>query len=198
MIEKRNHNKSALIILHEIYGINKFIEQVCLDYHWLGYDVFCPDMLLREPFSYEDVLTAYSFFMEQAGFGFYKKVEDMIVELKQKYEKVFLLGFSVGATIAWRCSENRSCDGIICCYGSRIRDYLSLQPECPVLLLFAKQDSFDVENVIEVLQGKPMAQVYKLGASHGFMDSYSQNFDGESSVIAKAYINDFIKKYEER
>lgn len=194
MIKKINHNKRALIILHEIYGINKFIEQVCTEYHQLGYDVFCPDMLSREPFPYEEALAAYSYFIEQAGFHYYKKIEDLIVELKRKYEKVFLLGFSVGATIAWRCSENMSCDGIVCCYGSRIREYLSLQPECPILLLFAEQDSFDVENVMEVLQGKPKAQVHKMRASHGFMDSYSQYFDRMTSSIAKDYITGFLNK----
>ena len=31
----------------------------------------------------------------------------------QEYEQVLLIGFSIGATIAWRCSENPDCDGAV-------------------------------------------------------------------------------------
>jgi dienelactone hydrolase len=103
-----------------------------------------------------------------------------------------MIGFSVGATIAWRCCENLKCDGIVCCYGSRIRDYLLLQPCCPVLLLFAEQDSFDVDSVIMKLQGKSNVERYKLKASHGFMDQYSGQFNMEQTQISKEYISSFL------
>lgn len=45
MIKKISNNKSAVIILHEIYGANNFIEDICSEYHMQGFDVFCPDMV---------------------------------------------------------------------------------------------------------------------------------------------------------
>lgn len=79
-------------------------------------------------------------FNREVGFACYQTIVAQLRQLKQTYRQVFIMGFSVGATIAWRCSETPWCDGIIGCYGSRIRDYLELQPACPVLLLFAEQD----------------------------------------------------------
>lgn len=105
---------------------------------------------------------------------------------------MFIVGFSVGATIAWRCCENYKCDGIICCYGSRIRNYLLLQPDCPVLLLFAEKDSFNVDNVISHLREKPNIQIYKLKAKHGFMDRYSPYFDKVQYQRSKKYMQDFL------
>ena len=131
MKEYISNSTAALIVLHEVYGINKFIDDVCTEYHKQGFDVFCPDMLHGKIFSYDKVLEAYDFFVSEIGFEYYKIISPLIDQLKYKYDRVYVFGFSVGATIAWKCCENANCDGIICCYGSRIRDYLMLRPICP-------------------------------------------------------------------
>jgi dienelactone hydrolase len=192
MIRKTSNNKNAVIILHEIYGINSFIEEICTGYKVQGFDVFCPDMIQRERFLYPEAAEAYQYFMRNNGFEYYKEIEALISKLKLTYDKVFIIGFSVGATIAWRCCEHHNCDGIICCYGSRIREYMSLQPSNSVLLLFAKHDSFDVEIVAEQLGGKPNVDLLILQASHGFMDRYSNCFNKEQAQIAKMYIRQFL------
>lgn len=196
MIKKISNNKNAVIILHEIYGTNKFIEDVCSEYHMGGFDVFCPEMLPRKCFSYSDASEAYHYFINEVGFDYYIEVEHLVESIKLRYDKVFIIGFSVGATIAWRCCENIMCDGIICCYGSRIRDYLLLQPCCPILLLFAQQDSFDVDSVVNELQEKSDVEIHKLKASHGFMDQYSISFNKEQSEKSREYICNFFTRYE--
>lgn len=193
MIKKNNN--IAVIVLHEIYGINRFIEEVCTEYKIQGFDVFCPNMIQRENFTYSESTEAYQFFINNTGFDFYKEVEDLISKLKITYDRVFVIGFSVGATIAWRCCENTDCDGIVCCYGSRIREYMSLQPLCPVLLLFAEHDSFDVESAIKQLAGKINLDLHKLQARHGFMDQYSNYFNREQTQISKGYIRQFLNRY---
>lgn len=131
------------------------------------------------------------------GFEIYKKIFDFINILKLKYKKVFVIGLSVGATIAWRCCENKKCDGIICFYGSRIRDYLQIKPCCPVLLLFSTEDLFDVDSIIKQLHRKSNVEIYKLKASHGFMDRYSKSFNKEQAQQSKEYIKNFFMKYKE-
>ncbi|EQH73542.1 dienelactone hydrolase family protein [Clostridioides difficile DA00256] len=142
VIKMLNKSYVAIVVLHEIYGINSFIEDVCQKYYKYGYDVFCPELLgEKRVFPYSKVQEAYDFFINNVGFDIYKKVEKLINDLKSEYKYVFVAGYSVGATIAWRCSEDSFCDGIICCYGSRIRDYMDVIPKCPTLLVFAKHDS---------------------------------------------------------
>lgn len=194
MIKKTSDNKIAIIILHEIYGINCFIEEMCTEYNMQGFDVFCPNMIQRENFLYSEAEEAYQYFRNNIGFEFYKEVEDIISKLKLTYKKVFVIGFSVGATIAWRCCEHTDCDGIVCCYGSRIRDYMSLQPSCPVLLLFAAHDSFDVECVGKRLAPKIKVDLHILQANHGFMDHYSNFFDGEQARRSNVYIKQFLNQ----
>ncbi len=189
-IENQNQ---AMIVLHEIYGKNRFIDEVCNEFRNRGFHVICPDMLQTPPFSYEDTESAYQRFQENGGFAFKKQLENIIEQAKMQYSKVFLVGFSVGATIAWRCCENPGCDGIFGFYGSRIRDYLELQPQCPVFLLFAHQDSFDVDAVVQQLSEKDNTQLMVLEAAHGFIDPYGKTFDPEEAKKAKKLFDERLK-----
>lgn len=187
-----NVNKQAVIILHEIYGINEFVKRQCRKYQNAGFDVFCPNMLGRPPFSYEESQKAYDYFMKQVGFDVYHEINHLIHQLKETYGKVILIGFSIGATVAWRCCENILCDGIVACYGSRIRDYTNLTPVCPTLLLFATEDSFKVDAVIGQLQKKGELEILRFDAGHGFMDSFSRSFNLEASKSAETSVSRFL------
>ena len=183
-----------MIVLHEIYGVNEFIQEQCQKFREAGYDVFCPNMIDKSPFSYEKPEEAYGFFRKNIGFEVYKKVSASVSKLKEKYDQVFVIGFSVGATIAWRCCENSSCSGIIACYGSRIRDYTSLTPACPTLLLFARENSFDVHTLVCQLQDKPNLSILEFDAEHGFLDSFSKHFNFQQSQRAEESIARFMRE----
>lgn len=185
-------NKRAIIVLHEIYGINPFIKKKCREFQNAGFDVYCPDLIGREPFAYDESQKAYEHFMQHTGFDIYRDVNESVNQLKEQYEKVVITGFSIGATIAWRCCENALCDGIVACYGSRIRDYTCLKPACPVLLLFAQEKSFLVDSVIGSLQGNKNLKIQKFDAPHGFMDSFSPYFDMRTSKRAEKSVYTFL------
>lgn len=188
---KKNY---ALIILHEIYGVNRFIKKQCQKFELAGYDVFCPNLIGKSPYSYEESKYAYEFFTKNIGFEIYKEINDFLGQLKQKYEKVFIIGFSIGATIAWRCCENPLCSGVIAFYGSRIRDYINVKPVCPTLLLFAKKDSFNVEILIDNLKTTQYLDIEVFEAEHGFMDAYSNHYCFEESKKAEEMITQFLLK----
>lgn len=193
-MEYIHNNKSAIIVLHEIYGVNKFIEDVCEQYHRIGFDVYSPNLLNKKSYSYEQVAEAYDNFKSEIGFHVYSQINTLVAILKEKYEKVFILGFSVGATIAWRCSEYSMCDGVIACYGSRIRDYLEVKPSCQVLLIFADEDNYNVEIVMKQLIHIKGVNIKKMEAHHGFLDKYSKYYHREQAMKGFCYIEEFLEK----
>ncbi len=188
------NTKQAIIILHEIYGINEFIKAQCQKFIEAGYDVFCPNMINKLSFSYKEAIEAYDFFIKNIGFERYQEVSTLVNQLNNKYDDVFIIGFSAGATIAWRCCENSLCSGIVACYGSRIRDYTDLNPACPTLLLFAKEDSFDVHAVAGQLRNKQNLSIIEADARHGFLDCYSKYYDIRQSKFAEESIECFIRR----
>ena len=184
--------KEVIILLHEIYGVNEFIHKQRDKWNQQGFEVICVDFYKRTAFSYQETDAAYSYFVEKVGFEHYTEISDMIDELKTHYEKVWVIGYSVGATMAWRCCENLNCDGIIACYGSRIRNYMELRPVCPVLLLFAEQDSFPVVEVAERMKNVFNAAIRIFPAEHGFMDEFSRHYHAECAEKAEEEIKRFL------
>ena len=196
-ISKKEKAKQAVVILHEIYGLNNFIEELCRSYQQKGYAVFAPNLLKRETaFAYEQEAEAYTYFNQQVGFKIFKQVERLINELKEEYEQVIVLGLSIGATLAWLCCENSNCTAVVCFYGSRIRDYLYLQPVCPALVLFASEDLFEVDKVMELLSGKANLESKKITGRHGFMDSYGKNFSFTANLEAQKCVELFLAELE--
>lgn len=192
MNRRSENSKQAIIVLHEIYGVNEFVKDQCQKFIEAGYDVYSPNMIDKPPFSYEESTEAYNFFTKNIGFEVYMKISNLVNQLKDKYDDVFILGFSVGATIAWRCCENSLCSGIVACYGSRIRDYTRLNPTCPTLLLFAKEDSFDVRALVCQLRDKPRLSIIEFDAEHGFLDSHSKHYNAQQAKRAEESITYFI------
>lgn len=193
MLTFQNRSDTAVIILHEIYGINRHIREVCKEYAAAGYDVYCPNMLAGRTFDYAQQQEAYEYFLKAAGFESYRDINDFLVSLRPKYRKILLLGFSVGATVAWRCSESGLCDGVVCCYGSRIRDNTELTPKCPALLIFADREaSFNPASLAAALKNKPNIQVILLNGSHGFCDPFSSAYHPASAAESKKLTQEFF------
>lgn len=174
----------AILLLHEIYGKNRFMDVQCRFFAGLGFHVCCPDLLNGKVFSYEETEAAYACFYANADRA-RRLVWELTGQLGAEYEAVYLVGFSAGATIAWQCSENSSCAGTVAFYGSRIRDSLRITPRRPALLLFAGQDSFDVPALIQALEAKPNTRAVLYPAAHGFFDPYAHSYDPAAAAAAQ-------------
>ena len=69
-------------------------------------------------------------FSDNVGFDT-AAIVSLLAELRAKYGTLILIGYSVGATLAWLAARSGLCDGAVCHYGSRIRQYCDAAPPCP-------------------------------------------------------------------
>ena len=197
VVTYKNGSDIAIVILHEVYGVNEHIAKVCRDYCSCGYDVYCPDLLnLEVPFDYCHQEEAYGNFINNIGFDVYLKVNKLLEQLRPKYRIILLIGFSIGATIAWRCSDSGLCNGIIGYYGSRIRDYLTISPRCQVLLMFAENEiHFDAGQIKLSHEQQKYVTIKIMKGDHGFCDTFSDNFNPESSKEAQELADGFCQNF---
>ncbi|PFM46868.1 hypothetical protein COJ45_14860 [Bacillus cereus] len=191
--------KLALVVVHEIYGVNDHMHHVIHHFTSSHIDVFCPNLLQsHHAFHYGDEEKAYHFFIHHIGFDEgKKKIEEFITHLSSSYTHIGLIGFSVGATISWLCSNNPKLDFIIGCYGSRIRDYIHLKPTCATLLIFPeKEASFSVSSFIQSLQQQknPLLAIQQLRGEHGFLNPYTEKYNEHSTKQAYSLIDAFLVK----
>jgi len=195
MLKFIKKQKNAIVVLHEIYGVNDHIKKVCNEYPNKGFDVYCPSLLENKaPFLYSQQDEAYRYFINHSGFN-PSGVVSLLSTIRPCYRKIIVIGFSVGATIAWLSAESKLCDGVVCYYGSRIRDYADIIPPCPCLVIFAEfEQSFDPVLVQRQLSDKASVTCHILNSHHGFSDPYGENFDCRNAEIARDLVADFISR----
>lgn len=188
-------SNELVIVIHEIYGINQHIQEVCESLSGEGFDVICPNLLSRQAFDYSEEEAAYCNFMENVGFANASaEVGKILQDVKGSYEKIYIVGFSVGATAGWLCSEEDGLDGVVGYYGSRIRNYLKVAPACPVMLFFPEHEkSFSLPELIVHLKAKNI-DLHQFGGEHGFSDPYSPKHCAVSRIEAYGQLIDFLKK----
>lgn len=184
-----------VFILHEIYGMNDFIKKQALTYSDSTTSVECISLYQNgKVFTYNQEKEAYDYFMQEIGFNKpLQKLTALLLEAKNHYHEVVLIGFSVGATLAWRLS---TCpiDRIICIYGSRIRQYVDVQPKCPTLVILpSKEKSFDVNEFKHAMEMVPYVQISQFAGQHGFMDDNNINFCQQSYMQAQSEMLRFLR-----
>lgn len=181
MLKINKKSDKLIVVVHEIYGINQHMVDLCELISEENFDIICPDLLEQEiPFDYSQEEKAYQIFMDNVGFsnGLHK-IKSVLLDIKDEYSKVFIIGFSVGATVAWLCCEEEYVDGIVGYYGSRIRDYVNMNPNCPVLLFFPNEEkSFNVNELVSTID-KPNIDARICRGEHGFSDPYSSKYNEE-------------------
>jgi len=198
LISINKESDSVIIVVHEIYGINQHMKYICQSLSEKGFDIICPNLLDQEAsFDYSQEEDAYRNFMENIDFtNASEKIKSLIVDVKDKYKKTFIIGFSVGATIAWLCSAEKLIDGMVGYYGSRIRDYMAMSPQCPTMLFFPeKEQSFNVDELISSLDKNNNVEIHRFNGLHGFSDPYSPKYNKESAEKAFRKMVNFIKKH---
>lgn len=83
-----------------------------------GFDIYIPALFPHHtPFRYEQQEEAYRHFSANVGFD-PAVVNTLLHELRTQYETLIVVGYSVGATLAWLSAASGLCDGVICYYGS--------------------------------------------------------------------------------
>ncbi|WP_303869014.1 dienelactone hydrolase family protein [Acetobacterium wieringae] len=198
MIGQRSETKQAVVIIPEIYGMNQYIYDWVDFFRERNFDSFCVDLSQKERvYQYTHNCEAYQAFIDKNGFMTYQEIEIDMLELRKDYNKVIVFGSSVGATVAWRLTENPNCDGMIGFYGSRIRDYLDVSPVCPCLLIFPEQEtSFEVRSIIPRLNQKDKVDVHVLAGCHGFADRYGDYYCEQSANRGLDMVNYFLRKID--
>ncbi len=194
MLEFRSGNAAAVLIVHEIYGVNRHMETAAGELSRAGYDVFCPNLLGRPAYDYAEEAAAYRHFGEQVGFERAQAAVDAVAEkLRPAYRRLYLVGYSAGATVAWLASRTGLYAGVAGYYGSRIRDYRDVRPACPVLLLFPRREaSFDVAGLAAGLAAGNGIEVHSFGGDHGFADPCGPRYQPQAAAAAFARLTAFL------
>lgn len=172
--------KPVVIIVHEVRGITENLRLLASLLESEGYCVILPS-LYGENYAGSDGQESYDRFFRDVGI---EKATEMIGEIITANDGagITLLGFSVGATIAWRHSRNGKVRSVVGFYGSRIRHFQEVEPLADVDLFFSIERGFNAEELVGRLNGKQNVAARLISGDHGF---YSK-LDFDSPEIREA------------
>lgn len=193
----------GVVIAQEMYGVNRYLQNVCAFYASYGYVSIAPALYDRHQaglvFSYtkDDHDRARTL---HKAWDLEVALDDMDAARKVAAEggKVGVVGFCWGGTLSWLAACRRDYACAVSYYGSSIPDFADEQPKCPVIGHIGALDRTLPNERIEQFRAlRPEVPVYIYpGAQHGFDNAdRTGRHHPEACVQARQRTVEFFRKH---
>jgi carboxymethylenebutenolidase len=184
--------KGRVVVIQEIFGVNKHIRNVCDRLAAAGYTCIAPQIFDRMQRDFE---SGYSQPEIDHAMGYIGKLDwvKVMVDIEAAINSlkgegpVAIMGFCLGGTLSFIASTRfNGLAGAVCYYGGAIAKYADNKPRCPVLMHFGERDShIPMSDVNLIRQKQPQAEIHVYGgAGHGFNCDERGSFEPQSQQIA--------------
>ena len=195
--------RGGIVVIQEIFGVNKHIQSVADGYAADGYLVVAPAMFDRAQRGYD---TGYSQPEIQAGIAIMQKLDwkqtmqdaAAAVEAAKAAGKVGIVGYCWGGTVSWVAAARLA--GLACSvpyYGGGMPGFIGEKPRCPTLCHFGEQDqSPTLEQAKAIAKAHPeITAHYYAGAGHGFNCDHRPSYNAEASKLARERTLAFFRQH---
>ena len=201
----------GVLVIQEIFGVNKVMRDICDAYAAQGYFALCPDIFWRqEPDvditdqSQAEWDKAFSLYK---GFDEAKGVEDLIVALSQLRAvqgctgKIGVTGYCLGGKLTYLMACRSTADAAASYYGVGIEGALDEAKNIkkPTILHIAAKDGFvppeAQKKIGAALAGHPHVTVHSYAENdHAFCRKGGQHYDEAACKLAKGRTMELFKK----
>jgi len=192
----------AVLVLHEVFGVNADIKQTCDELAAQGFLAIAPDMYWRQEPGVS--LSMWSDEEWKKGLGLYaaydrdQGVKDIMVTVEAARRmpgssgKVAVMGFCLGGLMAFLTNARGEVDSAVAFHGGDTEKYLDESPaiKAPMLMHLAEEDEFiskDAQAAIKAsLAGKSNVVIYSYpGCNHAFARHTGLHYN--PTAAAQAY-----------
>lgn len=199
----------AIIVIQEIFGVNRNMRDICDNLTQMGYVAICPDLFWRQKPGVE--LTDKTEAEWQQAFGFFKGfdldlgIKDLIATLdfvrnhKECTGRVGVVGYCLGGKLAYLMAARSMVDCSVGYYGVDIENFLDETGAVknPLLLHIAEKDAYvppaAQAKIKSALKGNARAEIYVYeGVDHAFARIGGKNFNAEAAMLANMRTADFL------
>jgi carboxymethylenebutenolidase len=191
--------RGGIVVVQEIFGVNRHIESVVRQYADAGYQSIAPalfDRVLRHAdVPYTDVAAG-------VALKGRLKPEQALLDLKAAIDavspagKVGMVGYCWGGTLTYAAACHLPLAAGIAYYGGGMTGLLERTPKCPLMFHFGEQDaSIPLTDVERVKKAYPLGHYYLYPAGHGFNCTERASFDAPSARLALERSLDFFRRH---
>ena len=158
--------KGGLVVIQEIFGVNAHIREVCDQFAANDYIAIAPALFDRAEsrieLGYEEE-DRHKGMALRGQIDWNENIKDAISARKAiaSVNKVGIVGYCFGGTVAWLGACSNSFDAAVGYYGGFIHNFLDRDPTCPVQLHFGAEDQgIPLENVEKIRAAKSHVAIY--------------------------------------
>jgi carboxymethylenebutenolidase len=193
----------GLVVIQEIFGVNKHIRSVADGYARDGFFVIAPALFDRVE---KHVELGYEGEEGQRGYALMQKlsIDNALLDVdaalayakKETGKKTGVIGYCFGGLLAWLSSTRLHPNAAVGYYAGGIGNVAQEDPKAPIILHFGKQDThIPKEQVDKVSQAHPDVEIFWYDAGHGFNCDMRSSFDAPSSRLARERSLAFLKQH---
>jgi carboxymethylenebutenolidase len=197
--------RGGLIVIQEVFGVNRHIRAVADSYAAAGYHVMAPALYDRVQ---RDAAFEYTEEGRDAGRRIVDRVswDDAMLDVDATRDalagsgRVGLVGYCYGGIVGWRAATHlEGLAAVSAYYASRIGEFALEVPRAPVQFHFAERDhsvsTADVEKLRGAQAGREVA-IWVYPAAHGFnCDLRPAIYDAAAAAVAHERTLKLFRRY---
>jgi carboxymethylenebutenolidase len=187
--------KGGVIVIQEIFGIDEHIRADVTRWAKMGYEAIAPSLFDRRQ---RDFIAAHDEAGRTAGraHAMATPSDQALADitacrhfLKQHGEKVCVVGYCYGGSLAWLAAARvPNLAAASSYYGSTVQANAALSPLCPVIVHLGRMDPMIPADDVAAALGRenPAVPVYIYeGAGHGFNNESPERYNAEAADLAR-------------
>src|SRR5271170_5260386 len=202
----------AVVVLHEVFGVNADIRKTCDELAEQGFIAVAPDLFWRqepgvdlsvnsEP-DWQHGLRLYQAYDRDAGARDVKDTANAVAKLSGCSGKVAVMGFCLGARMTFLTAVRYGVDAAVAYHGGDTERYLGELKgfDSPLLMHLAEEDEFISKpaqaEIKAALAAKPNATVYSYpGQRHAFTRLNGAHYNAAAAALANGRTSEFLHQH---
>ena len=202
----------AIVVLHEVFGVNADIRKTCDELAGEGFIAVAPDLFWRqeagvdlgvnsEP-DWQHGLRLYQAYDRDVGVGDVRDTLDAVARLPDCTGKIAVQGYCFGALMTFLTAVRCRVDAAVAYHGADTEKYLGEVDNlhAPLLMHLGEEDEF-ISKAAQVqiktaLADKPNAIVYSYpGQHHAFARHKGAHYDAAAAALANGRTAEFLHRH---
>jgi carboxymethylenebutenolidase len=201
----------AVVVLHEVFGVNADIRKHCDEWAQQGFIAVAPDLFWRqepgvdlsvtsEP-DWQHGLRLYQGYDRDAGVADVADTVSAVAKLPESTGKVAVLGYCLGGLMVFLTAVRHGVDAAVAYHGGDTDKYLDEAGglRAPLLMHLAEEDEFISKaaqaEIKKALANKPDATVYSYpGQRHAFSRNNGAHYNAAAAALANGRTSEFLNR----
>jgi carboxymethylenebutenolidase len=198
-----SQRRGGVVVLQEIFGVNRHIREVTEGFAAEGYFAIAPALYDRSSrrgvelgYTSDDVQLGRKLREEFSWDDSMRDIDAARSLLASEGLPVGTVGYCWGGSISFLAATRLDVQAAVVYYGGQILPYVEESERCPLLMHFGtKDESIPLESVETIRKAHPSATIHLYDADHGFNCNLRASYNETAARLARERTIAFFEQH---